>query len=90
MTTNTETMSRQQIFEAVCDTCVEVLEADRTTLSEATELATDLEADSLALVEIVMQLEERFDVRIPEDELGDVARIGEAVDLVARHLERSA
>jgi acyl carrier protein len=90
MTTNTETLTRQQIFDAVCDACVEVLEADRSAIGDETELATDLEADSLALVEIVMLLEERFDVRIPEDELGEVTRVGEAVDLVARHLGQAA
>ncbi len=81
---------RPQILDTVYDACVEVLRVDRTTLHEATAFADDLDADSLALVEIVMVLEERFDLRIPEDDLGAVTTIGAAADLVAGHLGTAA
>jgi acyl carrier protein len=79
-------MERTQILAAVHDACVEVLHVDASALAETTTFAEDLDADSLALVEVVMALEERFDLRIPEDELADVATIGDAVDVVAAHL----
>lgn len=79
-------MNRNEIVEAVYDACVEILKVDRSELSETTTFAEDLEADSLALVEVVMELEERFDLRIPEDELEGVGTIGAAADLVAGHL----
>ena len=44
----------------------------------------DLDADSLDLVELVMGLEEKFDVTIPEEDLEGVATVGQAVDLVIK------
>ena len=83
-------MNRDDVIEAVYEACTEVLGADRSALSEATAFAADLDADSLALVEIVMQLEERFDLRIPESELEGVSTVALAADLVVRHLEAAA
>lgn len=83
-------MERTEIIDAVYDACVEVLKVDKATLSETTSFAEDLEADSLALVEVVMQLEEQFDLTIPEDELEGVGTIGAAADVVAKHLDAAA
>lgn len=83
-------MERTEIIEAVYDACEEVLKVDRSTLSETTSFADDLDADSLALVEVVMQLEEQFDLRIPEDDLDGVGTVGAAADVVARHLAAAA
>lgn len=82
-------MERTEILDAVYDACVEVLKVDKSTLSESTVFADDLDADSLALVEVVMQLEEQFDLTIPEDELDGVTTIGAAADVVATHLDSS-
>jgi acyl carrier protein len=83
-------MERTEIIDAVYDACVEVLKVDKATLSETTSFAEDLEADSLALVEVAMQLEEQFDLTIPEDELEGVGTIGAAADVVAKHLDAAA
>ena len=42
----------------------------------------DLDADSLDLVELVMELEDRFDITIPEEDLEDVRTVGDALDLI--------
>lgn len=86
----TPSPSRQDIVDTVFDACEEILRVDRSTLTESTAFAADLDADSLALVEIVMVLEERFDLRIPETELNDIADLGAAVDLVASRLSAAA
>lgn len=61
---------------------VEVLsvEADQVT-TEAT-FADDLDSDSLDLVELVMALEEEFDITIDEEELEGIETVGQAFDLV--------
>ena len=79
-------MQRTAILDAVLDACVQVLDADRTTLTETTAFAADLDADSLALVEVVMELEEAFDLQIPEQDLESVTTIGSAVDLIAQQV----
>lgn len=83
-------MERTEILDAVYDACVEVLKVDKSTLTETTSFADDLDADSLALVEVVMELEEKFDLRIPEDELDGVTTIGAAADVVAAHVDAAA
>ena len=82
--------TRASAIEAVIDATADVLRVEPATLSEATAFVADLDADSLALVEIVMQLEERFDVRIPESELDDVTTVAAAADLVLRHAASAA
>jgi len=48
--------------------------------------ADDLDADSLDLVELVMALEEAFDIQVDETELEGIATVGEAFDLVSSKL----
>ncbi len=83
-------MERIEIVNAVSDACVQLLKADRTSLSEDTRFGDDLDADSLDLVEVVMSLEDRFGVAIPEDELEGVETIGQAADLVKARLADGA
>lgn len=51
-------------------------------LTEATDITTDLHVDSLAVMELVFALEERFNISIPLNELGDVRTIGQIAQLV--------
>ncbi len=83
-------MEDSEILDAVCDACVELLKADRSSLSTDTRFGDDLDADSLDLVEVVMSLEDRFGIAIPEEELDGVETIGQAVDAVQRRLATEA
>jgi acyl carrier protein len=51
-------------------------------VTEDARFKEDLDADSLDLVELVMGLEERFDISVPEEDLENVTTVGQAVDLV--------
>ena len=79
-------MERAQVLEAVREAATEVLGVSPDLVVEEASFKDDLEADSLDLVELVMALEERFDVTIPEEELGDIKTVGQAVDLVVGKL----
>ena len=61
---------------------VEVLGVDSSAVTLEARFGDDLEADSLDLVELMMAIEERFDIEIPEEELEGVATVGQAWDLV--------
>ena len=78
-------MSNDQ-FERFQRCAVEVLsvEADQVTL-EAT-FADDLDADSLDLVELVMALEEEFDVTVDEEELENIDTVGAAFTMIQSKL----
>ena len=75
-------MSRDEILTALRDVAVEILGVEAGAVVETASFKDDLEADSLDLVEVVMALEEKFDISIPEDDLADVGTVGQAVDIV--------
>ena len=83
-------MNRDQALVAIRAIAVEILGIDGNTVIESARFVEDLDADSLDLVELVMGLEERFDVTIPESDLEYVATVGHAVDLVLSKAARSA
>jgi acyl carrier protein len=80
-------MDRAEVVTAVKESAVEVLGVAADAVVEEANFKDDLDADSLDLVELVMALEERFEVTIPEDELGGIATVGQAVDVVLGKLQ---
>ena len=75
-------MERAEALNAIREVAVEVLSVDEGSVTEEARFKEDLDADSLDLVELVMGLEERFDITVPEEDLEGVATVGQAVDLV--------
>jgi acyl carrier protein len=75
-------MNRSDALEALRTAAVDVLQVKPDQVVEDATFAEDLEADSLDLVELVMSLEDSLDVKIEEDDLGDVKTVGDAVDLI--------
>lgn len=75
-------MDRAEAFNILKEAAVEVLAVDPSAVTEEARFKEDLDADSLDLVELVMQLEDSLDVTIDEDDLADVRTVGQAVDLI--------
>ena len=65
---------------------MEVLQVPEDKITRDARFAEDLDADSLDLVELVMALEETFDVSVDETELEGIETIGQAYDLIAAKL----
>ena len=83
-------MDRKEVFEQLRDATVTVLGVDRDAVTEEARFFADLDADSLDLVELVMALEERFDVSIPEEELDGINTVGNALDLLLTKMGANA
>jgi acyl carrier protein len=75
-------MERTQALDTLKEVAAEVLSVDPDQVTESARFKEDLDADSLDLVELVMGLEERFDIQVPEEDLEGVTTVGQAVDLV--------
>jgi acyl carrier protein len=75
-------MEREEALSALREVAVEVLSVEPDAVVEEARFKEDLDADSLDLVELVMGLEERFDISVPEEDLENVGTVGQAVDLV--------
>ncbi len=76
-------MSRDEVLGVMRDAAVELLKVDPAKVTESATFAEDLEADSLDVVELVMALEEKLDISIPEEELEGIKTVGEALDVIA-------
>jgi acyl carrier protein len=73
-------------FDKFKKCAVEVLQVEPDKVTREASFADDLDADSLDLVELVMALEEQFDITVDESELEGVETVGQAFDLVASKL----
>jgi len=73
---------QKKVFEITADTmCIDV-----ESLSLATGFVTDLNADSLDAVEIVMGIEDVFDISIPDEEADDIMTINNVIEVVMKKL----
>lgn len=74
--------TRDEVVEAMKGVLASELNVDRDKVTADARFKEDLDADSLDLVEVVLALEERFSVEIPDEEIAGVKTVGEAADLV--------
>ena len=78
-------MEKSEAFEVFKQCAVEVLQVEPEQVQPSATFA-DLDADSLDLVELVMALEEKFDITVDESELEGVETVEQAFDLVSSKL----
>ena len=86
-------MDRQQVFELIRDRLADILEIDAGEIAESSSFTEDLDADSLALIELVEALEEELSersvgFRIDDEDLEDLKTVRDAVDYVVAKLEQ--
>lgn len=75
-------MERQEVLNGLAEVASELLGVSPDAVSEDARFDEDLDVDSLGLVEFVMAVEDRFDVKIPEEKLEGITTVGQAADLV--------
>ena len=75
-------METNEVFEKVKNLFVEELGLDADKVTMDAKLEEDLEIDSLGIVEVVMAFEDEFGIEIDDEELTDVATVGQAVNLL--------
>lgn len=76
-------MSKDEIFEKVKAIVAEQLSVDADKVLPEANFQNDLNADSLDVVEMVMALEEAFDVEIPDEAAEEIKTVQDAVDYIA-------
>jgi acyl carrier protein len=84
-------MDRQFVFDLIRDRLADILEIEPAAISESSSFADDLDADSLALIELVEALEEELGersvgFRIDDEDLEDLKTVRDAVDYVLAKL----
>jgi len=78
-------MNRDEVFGLVRDHLAEELEVDPGRIAEATRFKQDLDADSLDLYELVMELEDRYGISVSEEQASRIETVGDAVSFVVEH-----
>jgi len=73
------------LIDDVKEVVVEQLSVDADEVKEESKFVEDLGADSLDVVELVMALEEKFDIEIPDDDAEKIATVGDAVKYIEDH-----
>jgi acyl carrier protein len=76
----------QELFARFRRCAVEVLSVSEDQVVPEAKFGDDLDADSLDLVELVMALEEEFDIAVPEEELENIQTVGQAFELISGKL----
>ena len=79
-------MSSEEIFEKVKKIIVEQLGVAETSITMEASFLDDLGADSLDIVELIMALEEEFDMEIPDSDAEKVVTVGDVVDYIKDHV----
>ena len=77
-------MSQEAIFEKVRSIVVEQLSVDAGEVKPESNFQNDLGADSLDTVELVMALEEAFDIEIPDETAEKISNLQQAVDFISQ------
>ena len=79
-------MSSEEIFERVKAIIVEQLGVTDTAVTMEASFIDDLGADSLDIVELVMAIEEEFDIEIPDSDAEKVVTVGDVVDYIKENV----
>ena len=82
--------TREEIEEKVKEIVSDQMGVEKSEINSDTSFVNDLNADSLDTVELVMELEDEFDMSIPDEEAEKLQTIGTAVEFIEKHVEAKA
>lgn len=82
-------MTQEEIFEKVKGIIVEQLGVADTSVTMEASFIDDLGADSLDIVELIMALEEEFDMEIPDADAEAIVTVGDVVEYIKEHGENA-
>ncbi len=77
----------QEVFEQIKDIIIELLDIDEDKITLEARFREDLEADSLDLVELIMEFEERFGGEISDEDAQMITSVGEAVKYIETRMQ---
>ena len=78
-------MTREEVTTKVREHLATELEIDPARIEPETRFKEDLDADSLDLYELLMELEDGYGIRVPEEQAARIKTVGDAVDYVVEH-----
>ncbi len=77
--------TREEVIDQVKQILIQQLGVDEAQVTPEAAFQEDLDADSLDLVELIMELEDQFGVKIPDEEAQKIKTVGQAADYIMEH-----
>ncbi|AWM75504.1 MULTISPECIES: acyl carrier protein [Lactobacillus] len=78
-------MGKEEIFTKIRDILADNFEVEKEKITDETNFKSDLDADSIDLVEFILQLEDEFGAEISDEDAEKIKTVGDAVNYVADH-----
>ena len=78
-------LTQDEVLAGIRDIVVEVAGIDGALVSLEKKFADDLDVDSLSMVEVIVAAEEKFSVKISDDEVTKMATVADAVNFIVAH-----
>lgn len=80
-------MTEEEIFNKIAGMIADNFEVDQSSITKETNFTNDLDADSIDLVEFILQLEDEFGSEIPDEDAEKIKTVGDAVAYIKEHQE---
>jgi acyl carrier protein len=77
-------VSNEEILSGLAEIVEEIAGVDAAEVTPEKSFVDDLDIDSLSMVEIAVQAEDKFGVKIPDDQLAELKTVGDAVEYIAK------
>ena len=74
------------VFEKIKEILSDQLDADEKEMTMDTNIVRDLDADSLDIVELLMTIEDEFDIEIPDEEIENIKTIGDLTEYIQNNM----
>lgn len=78
-------MTENEIFSKIRDILAENFGVDKDKITKNTNFSSDLDADSIELVEFILQLEDEFGAEIPDEDAEKIKTVGDTVSYILAH-----
>lgn len=78
-------LNRAELHGVITEFLVEQLSVEPADVTEEASFQNDLDADSLDLVEVIMEMEDRFGIKIPDEAAQKMATVGDSLDYLEAH-----
>jgi acyl carrier protein len=83
-------LTREEVFQTVCRIIAAESDVPAEAMAEKSHVLNDLGCDSLAVIEIAMEIEEEFNVNVPDDQVEEAETVGQIVDEVFKLVNETA